>query len=142
MKFKHAEYHSTKSLYTGFSFVRTGCILGCAVIAFLGNINTVRYGMASSDSKDCVETAHTSDAGPVNVTYNHSLLPTEAFLSSEQKDDPFRMLLSLRELCDACAQAWMRPCSAGAHTRVCNRLCLAPPRSSLFRILYSGQLRC
>jgi hypothetical protein len=140
MKFKHADYRSIKSLYTGFSFARTGCILGCAVIALLGNINTIRYGMASCDSNDYVETAHTSDAGPINFTYSNSLLPTEAFLSTEQKDDPFQMLLVLRERYDSCVQAWMRPCRARSQARA--RVYLKPARASLSRFLYSGQLLC
>jgi hypothetical protein len=142
MKFNHADHRSTKRLFTCLSFARLGCIMGCVFIAFLGNIRTVRYGTTSSDLIDCAGLSHTSDSGPINYTDDDNLLPTEAFLSSEQKDDPFLLLLSLRERCDSYACAWMRSCVAWPQTRGRAQLYQESSRTSLIRILHSVQLRC
>jgi hypothetical protein len=142
MKFNHADHRSTKGLRTCLSFARQGCILGCVLIALLGNIRTARYGTPSSDLIDCAGFSHASDSGPINYTDDDNLLPTEAFLSSEQKDDPFLLLLSLRERCDSYACAWMRPCIAAPQIRGRGRLYQESSRTSLPRILHAVQLLC
>ena len=142
MKFNHADHRSTKRLFTCLSFARLGCIMGCVFIAFLGNIRTVRYGTTSSDLIDCAGLSHTSDSGPINYTDDDNLLPTEAFLSSEQKYDPFLMLLSLRALCNSCAQTRMRSFIAWSSTRSRGRLYQQISRTFLTRILHSVQLLC
>ncbi len=117
-------------------------MMGCILIVFLGNINTVQLGIQLCDSTDCSEHSQTVDSGLINFTFNHNLLPTEAFFSSEQEDDPFLLLLALRERCDFHTQAWMRPYIVESQTWGRCRLYQELSRSSLSLILYSGQLRC
>lgn len=142
MKFKHAEYPQTQRLYSRLSFARMGCLMGCILIAFLENSNTARYGMQLCDSNDSIERSHTVDVGPIKFSDDRSLFPTEAFFSSEQKDDPFLLLLSLRERCDAHTQAWMCPYIVKPQAWGRGRLYQELSHASLSRILYFGQLLC
>jgi hypothetical protein len=142
MKFKHAEQLSLKRLSTCLSFSRLGCILGCVLIAFLVNLTIVLNGTPTSDLSNCAGLSHAASSGPVKFADEHNLLPTEAFLSSEQKYDPFLMLLSLRALCNSCAQTRMRSFIAWSSTRSRGRLYQQISRTFLTRILHSVQLLC
>lgn len=142
MKFKHADQRSMKRLCTRPSFARLGCIMGCVLITFLGNIKTVLNGMPSRDATHCAGLSQAADAGPINFTDDDNLLPTEAFLSSEQKYNPFLMLLCLRELCDSSASMWIRPSVTWPQAMGRGRLYQEPSRTSLTRFLHSAQLLC
>lgn len=142
MKFKHADQRSMKRLCTRPSFARLGCIMGCVLITFLGNIKTVLNGTPSRDTTHCEGFAQAADAGPINFTDDDNLLPTEAFLSSEQKYNPFLMLLCLRELCDSSASAWLHPCIEWPQPKGRGRLDQEPLCISLTHILHSAQLLC
>lgn len=142
MKFKHADRRSRKRLFTCLSFARLGCIMGCVFIAFLGNINAVLREMPTTDLNDVAGFSHASDSGPINFTDDDNLLPSEAFLSSEEKYDPFLLLLSMRELCNSCVQAWMRPCIAWPQIKGRGRMYQEKTRTSLTHIFHAAQLLC
>jgi len=117
-------------------------MLGCLLIAFLGNNHIALYGKPPGDSSGCAGFSHAADSGPITFTDDDNLLSNEAFLSPEQKYDLFLMLLSLRERCDSHAQAWMLQSVAWSQTTDHDLLYQEPSITSFARILHSTQLLC
>jgi hypothetical protein len=140
MKFKHADRVSVMRVEALFSVAKISCMIGCMLIAAMGHINTVFYGPLPSVAHTADGLSHSSGTGSANLNGTSNPLPTEAFFDSEEKTNPFLLLLAFREV-SAGIQIPLYPfCFTDAH--LSGRFAQKAPNIYFTLIRCSTPLRC
>jgi len=108
MTFNHANHVSSVPEEIYRAAAKMCCMIGCILIAAFGHNATTFYSLLPGEATQEGELSQSTNARTANLNGNSNLLSTEVFFVSDDKTNPFLLLLADRGL-SVCATTGLYP---------------------------------